>query len=195
MPEASFLVETIGAVPVVAAPEEIDITNAAGLRAAAQGDGTLVVDMSRTQFCDSAGLNVLVRAHNRAQAQGREVLLVISGAAVLRMFAVTGIDHLIPSFASLEEALAHAVTVSGSPPLAAAVPPCPCYPPPPSRWRPRDAQHPRVLLGEDDPGDVLTTEAFAQHHQGAQLHVAGDGEDGDWPARGHDVGPGPGKGR
>jgi anti-sigma B factor antagonist len=135
MPEASFLVETIGAVPVVAAPEEIDITNAAGLRAAllqaaAQGDGTLVVDMSRTQFCDSAGLNVLVRAHNRAQAQGREVLLVISGAAVLRIFAVTGIDHLIPSFASLEEALAHTVTVSGSPPLAAAVPACPCYPPP-----------------------------------------------------------------
>jgi CheY-like chemotaxis protein len=35
-----------------------------------------------------------------------------------------------------------------------------------------------VLLVEDDPGDVLlTTEAFAQHHQGAQLHVVGDGEE------------------
>jgi CheY-like chemotaxis protein len=35
-----------------------------------------------------------------------------------------------------------------------------------------------VLLVEDDPGDVLLTrEAFAQHHQGAQLHVVGDGEE------------------
>ncbi len=34
-----------------------------------------------------------------------------------------------------------------------------------------------VLLVEDDPGDVLLTrEAFAQHHQRAQLHVVGDGE-------------------
>ena len=32
-----------------------------------------------------------------------------------------------------------------------------------------------VLLVEDDPGDVLLTrEAFAEHHQGAQLHVAGE---------------------
>jgi CheY-like chemotaxis protein len=35
-----------------------------------------------------------------------------------------------------------------------------------------------VLLVEDDPGDVLLTrEAFAQHHQGAQLHVVGDGKE------------------
>ena len=34
-----------------------------------------------------------------------------------------------------------------------------------------------VLLVEDDPGDVLLTrEAFAEHRQGAQLHVVGDGE-------------------
>jgi len=34
-----------------------------------------------------------------------------------------------------------------------------------------------VLLVEDDPGDVLlTSEAFAQHDQGVQLHVVGDGE-------------------
>jgi anti-sigma B factor antagonist len=59
-------------VPVVTAPEEIDITKAGALRAAlleaaAHGHGTLAVDMSRTQFCDSAGLNVLVRAHKRAR--------------------------------------------------------------------------------------------------------------------------------
>jgi anti-sigma B factor antagonist len=120
MPEASFPVAMVGCVPVVSAPEEIDITNAGGLRAAllqaaAQGNGTLVVDMSRTQFCDSAALNVLVRAHKRAQAEGREVLLVIAAVTVLRIFAVTGIDHLIPNFPILEQALAQAAAVSGSP--------------------------------------------------------------------------------
>src|SRR5256885_2103638 len=65
--------------------EEVDITNAAGLRAAlleaaAHGSRTLVADMAQTQFCDSAGLNVLVRAHQRAQADGGELLLVICTA-------------------------------------------------------------------------------------------------------------------
>jgi anti-sigma B factor antagonist len=111
MPEASFPVEVVSGVPVVTAPEEIDITNAAGLRAAlleaaAHGSRTLVVDMAQTQFCDSAGLSVLVRTHKRARAEGGELLLVICAAAVLRIFAVTGIDHLIPNFPNLEQALA-----------------------------------------------------------------------------------------
>ena len=124
MPEASFPVELAGAVPVVAAPEEIDITNAAGLRAAllqaaGPGNQTLVVDMSRTQFCDSAGLNVLVRAHKRAQAGGGELHLVIRGAAVLRILAVTGIGGLIPTFPSLGQALAHTAAAADSPGLPA----------------------------------------------------------------------------
>jgi anti-sigma B factor antagonist len=127
MPEVGFPVEMAGGVPVVAAPEEIDASNAAGLRAAllqaaAHGHGTLVVDMSRTQFCDSAALHVLVRAHKRAQAEDGEVRLVITAVTVLRIFAVTGLDHLIPNFPSLQEALAPAPAGSGSPPLPAAAP-------------------------------------------------------------------------
>ena len=112
MPEASFPVEIVGGVPVVATPVEIDISNSAALRAAlleaaAHGNGTLVVDMSQTQFCDSAALNVLVRAHKQAQTTGGEMLLVIAAATVLRIFAVTGIGRLMPSFPSLHQALAH----------------------------------------------------------------------------------------
>jgi anti-anti-sigma factor len=111
MPETSFPVTVVGGVPVVAAPEEIDITNAVWLRAAlheatAQGNRTLVADMSQTRFCDSSGLNVLVRAHQCAQADGGGVRLVISAAAVLRIFVITGMDRVIPIFPSLEEALA-----------------------------------------------------------------------------------------
>ena len=110
MLQARFPVELVGGVPVVATPEEIDISNAAELRAALLGASahayaTLVVDMSRTEFCDSSGIHVLVRAHKRAEAEGGELLLVFTAAAVLRVFAITGIDRMIPIFSSLEEAL------------------------------------------------------------------------------------------
>jgi len=124
MPEVTFPIEMVLGVAVVAAPEEIDITNAAGLRAAlleaaAQENGTFVVDLSQTQFCDSAALNVLVRAHQRAQAEGGEVRLVICAADILRIFAVTGIDSVIPSFLSLEKALAQTPAAPARPPLPA----------------------------------------------------------------------------
>ena len=111
VPDAGFPVEVIKSVPVVAAPEDIDITNAAGLRAAllhaaACGHGTFVVDMSHTQFCDTAGIHALVAAHKRARAEGGQMLLVIGGAAVRRILSITGLDRVIPSFTSMEQALA-----------------------------------------------------------------------------------------
>jgi anti-sigma B factor antagonist len=113
MPDARFAVQVIGGVPVVAAPEEIDITNAGALRsallhAAADGPRTLVVDMTRTRFCDSSGLHALIAAHNRAGADGRQLLLVIPSAAVLRVFALTAMDRVIPNVTSLDQALARA---------------------------------------------------------------------------------------
>jgi anti-sigma B factor antagonist len=62
--------------------------------------------MSRTQFCDTAGIHALVAAHKRAEAGRCEIRLVITGAAVLRIFAITGLDSVIPPFATLEDALA-----------------------------------------------------------------------------------------
>ena len=100
-------------VPVVTAPEELDITNAPHLEpaladAAAKGHGSFVVDMSQTRFCDIAGLHVLLAAHKRARADGGGLVLAIGGKAVLRLFEITGAVTVVPCFASLEEALAHA---------------------------------------------------------------------------------------
>ncbi len=120
MSEARFPVEMVSGVPVLATPEEIDITNADGLRAAlleaaACGDGTFVVDMSRTRFCDSAGLHALVDAHKRAHGDGGQVLLAVSGPAVLRVLEITGVDRALPHFESVPEALTHlAATASGT---------------------------------------------------------------------------------
>jgi len=121
MPDVSFPVEVVRGVPVVAAPQEIDITNVTGLRAAlleaaGQGNGTYVVDMTQTLFCDSAGLHALVSAHRRALAEGGAVLLASPGAAVLRILTITGIDRVIPSATSLEEALTQTTSAAVAPP-------------------------------------------------------------------------------
>jgi anti-anti-sigma factor len=69
---------------------------------------TLVVDMSETTFCDSAGVSELVQAHKRAEAAGGEVRLVISGASVMRLLAIIGVDRVLPIFTSLEDAIEEA---------------------------------------------------------------------------------------
>jgi anti-anti-sigma factor len=111
MADASFPVQVTCGMPIVTVPEEIDFVNATGLRAAlvlaaAHGNGTTVVDMSRTHFCDVAGLHVLTRAHKQAESEGGEIVMVVSAGTVQRILALTGIDRLIRSFSSLDEAMA-----------------------------------------------------------------------------------------
>jgi anti-sigma B factor antagonist len=146
MTAVSYPIEMVRGVPVVVAPEEIDATNAHSLRsvllqAADHGHGTFVVDMTSTQFCDSAGVRVLVRAHNWALAEGGELRLVIpASAAVLRIFAITGLDQVIPNFADLDEALA---------PAPAAAPP---HRHRHRRRRPKPGMRPRADRQPADPG-------------------------------------------
>ena len=122
MAEVRYPIEMVRGVPVVAAPAEIDISNAdcldAVLReAAARGHARFVVDLTGTQFCASSGIGVLVRAHKRAVAEGGELRLVIpASAAVLRAFAITGIDRVIPNFPGLYEALVPAPATAPRPP-------------------------------------------------------------------------------
>ena len=64
MTAVSYPIEMINGVPVAAAPEEIDVTNAGWLRVSSAASrrprhGRFVVDMAPIQFCASAGLRVL----------------------------------------------------------------------------------------------------------------------------------------
>ena len=101
----------INGVLVVATPAEVDVITAEQLRVvllrtAGRGHATIVVDMTRTRACDSAGLHVLAGAHNRAQAEGGELRLVIGASGVLRIFAITGVDRVMPRFADPAAAVA-----------------------------------------------------------------------------------------
>lgn len=50
------------------------------------------IDLRALDFVDSAGLRLIVRAHARAQQDGRRVVLIRGPKTVQRVFASTGLD-------------------------------------------------------------------------------------------------------
>jgi anti-sigma B factor antagonist len=101
----------IGQAAVVTPPVEIDITNAGQVREELlsvinEGAVLLIVDLSKTTFCDSAGVGALVRTFRRASASGGEMRLVVGTLAVQRVLAVTGIDRLLDIYPCVTAALA-----------------------------------------------------------------------------------------
>jgi len=76
----------------------------------------LVVDMTLTTFCDSAGISAITRAVRRATANEATVRLAVTSPAVLRVLDLVGIDRLIDIYPDASAALAslpeHARNVS-----------------------------------------------------------------------------------
>jgi anti-sigma B factor antagonist len=95
---------------VITMPAEIDMTNADQIReallAAVSDRASLIIDMSGTTFCDSAGVRAIISASRQAAVAGTQVRLVAT--AVLRIFTMIGADQLIPTYPTLEASLAKA---------------------------------------------------------------------------------------
>jgi anti-sigma B factor antagonist len=114
MPHARYIRKKITGMPVVALPAEVDLAVAEQLRAilldvTGNGHLTVVVDMTRTLFCDSVGIHVLLRAHRRAVARGGELRLVVPATGVVpRLISLTWLDSFIPCYPNLAEAMARA---------------------------------------------------------------------------------------
>lgn len=117
-PEQEFRVWSLGGVPIVAPPLEVDASNAeqfgVALAAAGRDAATVVVDMSATEFCDSSGIGTLATAVCRAQAAGGELRLVVGSPAVRKVLNVTGMDSVCVMFDRLPEAIAARVSLSAS---------------------------------------------------------------------------------
>ena len=119
MPEEHYPLVWADLAAVMSLPAEIDISNADLVRedllsAINRGAALLIVDMSATTFCDSAGVNALVRAFKRATASGSGMRLVVAAPAELRRLAITGVDHLIDAYPNVAMAMA-AVDHAGPP--------------------------------------------------------------------------------
>ena len=101
----------IGRTAVVSLPVEIDITNADRVRedllsVLNQGAVLLIADLSRTTFCDSAGVGAVARSFRRAKASQSDMRLVVGTLAVQRVLALTGIDRLLDIYPSVAASLA-----------------------------------------------------------------------------------------
>jgi anti-sigma B factor antagonist len=101
----------IGQVAVVTLPAEIDMTNADIVREELlsvmnQGAFLLIADMSKTSFCDSAGVSALVRTFRRASTSASAMRLVVSTPAVQRVLSITGVDRLVDVYPSVAASLA-----------------------------------------------------------------------------------------
>jgi anti-sigma B factor antagonist len=108
----------IGQVAVVTLPAEVDVTNADAVREELlavmnHGAALLIADMSKTNFCDSAGVSALVRAFRRAATSGSAMRLVVSTPAVQRVLSITGVDRLVETFPSVATSLAGPYDQSG----------------------------------------------------------------------------------
>jgi anti-sigma B factor antagonist len=101
----------IGQVAVVTLPAEIDVTIAEAVKDELlaildQGATLLIADLSKTEFCDSAGVSALVRTYRQASTSGSAMRLVIGTPSVQRVLAITGVDRLVDTFPSVAASLA-----------------------------------------------------------------------------------------
>ncbi|MFG2140216.1 STAS domain-containing protein [Streptomyces sp. NPDC048650] len=92
---------------IVAITGDLDVDNVVPLdtilsEAAEGGISPVVVDLSAATFADSTTVNVLLQAHT---ALGPALRLASPSAVLERLFTITGLDTVLPLYASVTEAL------------------------------------------------------------------------------------------
>ncbi|MQS16860.1 STAS domain-containing protein [Streptomyces kaniharaensis] len=103
-------VEREGPVRILTLAGELDHDTADGLRAALarpadDGLERIVVDLGALQFCDSTGLNILLRARLDTETAGVRLEIAGPRPVVARLFAVTGADAVLRIHPDLGSAL------------------------------------------------------------------------------------------
>ncbi|HWG97952.1 MAG TPA: STAS domain-containing protein [Pilimelia sp.] len=96
---------------VISVSGELDMATAPQLQAhitdlLERGQGRLVFDLADVSFCDSTGLSVFVRAKNSADALDGVVRLAAPQRGVLRILEVSGLVEVLPTFPTVDEAVA-----------------------------------------------------------------------------------------
>jgi anti-sigma B factor antagonist len=96
----SLNVEPRNGVVRIAPRGELDLASAPALADSLQGaeqDGTdaIMLDLEELTFIDCTGLHVLLKASERANANGHRLVIVGASSAARRLFALTGTEFLI----------------------------------------------------------------------------------------------------
>lgn len=88
---------------------EVDVYTSPALKerlvaAIEDGCSDIVVLLDGVGFIDSSGLGVLVGGLRRAKERGGAIRLVCTRDNILKIFRITGLDKVFPTFSTLEEA-------------------------------------------------------------------------------------------
>ena len=98
---------------IVTASGELDAHSAPALQAqldplSVRAGIALIVDLTEVGFIDSTGLGTLVTALKHVRESQGSLDVVVTSPRVVKVFALTGLDVVIPLHATLDEALAPA---------------------------------------------------------------------------------------
>ena len=96
-PEATFVVRAFDTGHVVLVTGEIDFGNASQLAdvLAQFSNGDVIVDFSGVTFMDSAGLNVLLAAHQRLERRDAHLRLVAVPKRLLKTMKIAGLTGVL----------------------------------------------------------------------------------------------------
>ncbi|MFF3001039.1 STAS domain-containing protein [Streptomyces sp. NPDC057950] len=80
-------------------------------------DRTVILDLTDVTFCDSSGLNTLLRLRRRAQDVGGRLILAAPPRQMMRLLTITGAATVFAIYTTLAEAL-QAPPAPGAPPTS-----------------------------------------------------------------------------
>lgn len=94
--ELAVRVERQGSDTVIVVCGEIDIATADELASPLRDAvHSVIVDLSGVMFCDSSGLAILARAHDKLEDIGHRLVIVGAQPNVRRVFEITGLTSLL----------------------------------------------------------------------------------------------------
>lgn len=70
------------------------------------GDRRFVLDATGLEYLDSAAIGALVASMSLVKKSGGDLRMAGANSRIMRLFSVTGVDKMIPSFASVADATA-----------------------------------------------------------------------------------------
>jgi anti-sigma B factor antagonist len=74
-------------------------------KAETEAPAIVVLDLQDLQFVDSAGLRVILAAHERSRRHGKELALTPGSEQVQRLFTIAGVDEHLRIIGSPDELL------------------------------------------------------------------------------------------
>jgi anti-sigma B factor antagonist len=93
---------------VISVSGELDLASSPALeeeleRVSESDSEVVIVDLRELEFMDSTGLSILVRAHQKAEQQGRRLGLVNGSQQVQRLLTLTGVAERLTLADTTEE--------------------------------------------------------------------------------------------